>query len=178
MRAGISGLVAPERDVRSLITALRYLLENPARWAEMGQEGRRFVSQHFDPERLGRRWPISPWPTVAARTPHRASSPCILSNNGQVLVRQVTGLDIAFPTDCETDRMRVAIAVSFVPATSGPLAVTVTGSPLASSPSVRDVPVTPTTWSKSGAALIQWAAKVSPAVPKRRYFGTCGTPRA
>lgn len=53
MRPGISGLLAPERDVPALTTALRYLLERPDRWAAMGEAGRRHVQQHFHPERLG-----------------------------------------------------------------------------------------------------------------------------
>jgi colanic acid/amylovoran biosynthesis glycosyltransferase len=53
MRPGISGLLAPERDIGGLATALRYLLERPERWAAMGEAGRRHVTQGFDPDRLG-----------------------------------------------------------------------------------------------------------------------------
>ncbi|MBC7544583.1 MAG: glycosyltransferase [Candidatus Sericytochromatia bacterium] len=70
MRPGISGLVAPERDVPALVTALHYLLENPGRWAEMGAEGRLHVTQGFDPDQLGDRLSDLVADVVAKPTPH------------------------------------------------------------------------------------------------------------
>ncbi len=49
---GVSGFLAPERDVNALAVKLGYLLAHPERWPEMGQAGRSFVERHFDLNRL------------------------------------------------------------------------------------------------------------------------------
>jgi colanic acid/amylovoran biosynthesis glycosyltransferase len=45
---GQSGLLAPERDVEALAECIRTLVENPQRWATMGQAGRRHVEQNYN----------------------------------------------------------------------------------------------------------------------------------
>jgi colanic acid/amylovoran biosynthesis glycosyltransferase len=69
MRPGVSGLLAPERDIQGLATALRYLLERPERWAVMGEAGRQHVVQQFHPARLGDRLADLVEATVAAHGP-------------------------------------------------------------------------------------------------------------
>ena len=45
---GVSGLLVPEFDVVALAEGLRYLLEHPDTWREMGQAGRQKVESEFD----------------------------------------------------------------------------------------------------------------------------------
>jgi len=52
MMPGRSGLLVPERDVEALAEALSYLIEHPELWPAMGQEGRKFVEEHFDARKL------------------------------------------------------------------------------------------------------------------------------
>ena len=49
---GQSGMLVPERDVRALSEALKFLVEHPQKWREMGRAGRNHVEQHFDVEKL------------------------------------------------------------------------------------------------------------------------------
>lgn len=49
---GESGLLVPERDVKSLADALQTLLSQPERWPEMGKAGRRFVKEQHTPSTL------------------------------------------------------------------------------------------------------------------------------
>ena len=48
---GKSALLVAERDIPALVDALRYLLDNPTYWAEMGQAGREFVEKHHEIDR-------------------------------------------------------------------------------------------------------------------------------
>ena len=48
MNEGITGLLAPERDVESLAAHLRRYLEEDAFWAQSREEGMRWVRQQFD----------------------------------------------------------------------------------------------------------------------------------
>lgn len=49
---GKSGFLVPERDVPSLTERLRYLLDHPEEWAEMGRSGRSFVESKYDQRKL------------------------------------------------------------------------------------------------------------------------------
>ncbi|MGH7215230.1 MAG: glycosyltransferase [Tepidisphaeraceae bacterium] len=49
---GRSGFLVPERDVEAFADRLRYLIEHPERWPEMGRAGREFMEQHADIEKL------------------------------------------------------------------------------------------------------------------------------
>jgi colanic acid/amylovoran biosynthesis glycosyltransferase len=48
MREGITGLLAPERDVEQLASHLRRYLENDGFWAHSREEGMRWVREQFD----------------------------------------------------------------------------------------------------------------------------------
>lgn len=52
---GESGYLVPERNVEALVTKIRYLIDRPQTWQEMGRNGRRFVERHFSSARLGDR---------------------------------------------------------------------------------------------------------------------------
>ncbi len=54
VRAGVSARLVPERDAGALALALADLLDHPEVWPQMGREGRAFVAEHFDLERLNR----------------------------------------------------------------------------------------------------------------------------
>lgn len=45
---GLSGFLVPERDVDALASKLRYLLDHPERWSQMGQVGREFVEKYYN----------------------------------------------------------------------------------------------------------------------------------
>ena len=45
---GVSGYLVPERDIEALAERLRWLLDEPERWPEMGRAGRAAVEQNFD----------------------------------------------------------------------------------------------------------------------------------
>ena len=45
---GKTGLLAPERDVDTLIDKLKYLVEHPEIWPEMGMSGRKLVEDEYD----------------------------------------------------------------------------------------------------------------------------------
>ncbi|QQR49464.1 glycosyltransferase [bacterium] len=48
---GVSGLLAPEKDVAMLAEHLLYLIKHPDRWAAMGRAGRAKIEQAFDMEK-------------------------------------------------------------------------------------------------------------------------------
>jgi colanic acid/amylovoran biosynthesis glycosyltransferase len=52
VRDGESGFLVPERDVDALARKLRWLLERPRLWPEMGLAGRTFVQREFDISKL------------------------------------------------------------------------------------------------------------------------------
>jgi colanic acid/amylovoran biosynthesis glycosyltransferase len=54
MREGQSGLLVPERDVPALAHAMEELLNQPERWPDFGQQGRRLVEERFDIRELNR----------------------------------------------------------------------------------------------------------------------------
>jgi colanic acid/amylovoran biosynthesis glycosyltransferase len=47
-----SAFLVPERDPVALAERLKFLMDHPERWPEMGRAGRRFVEQRFDIEKL------------------------------------------------------------------------------------------------------------------------------
>jgi len=47
-----TGFLVPEGDVDALADKLKYLIEHPERWPEMGQAGRRYVEENFDINKL------------------------------------------------------------------------------------------------------------------------------
>lgn len=49
---GKSGFLVPERDVDALAEKLRYLIEHPEVWAEMGRAGRTFVEENYNLQTL------------------------------------------------------------------------------------------------------------------------------
>lgn len=49
---GVSGLLAPERDVGALAAQLGLVLAHPERWSDMGRAGRQAVEAGFDADRL------------------------------------------------------------------------------------------------------------------------------
>ena len=52
---GDSAFLVPQRDVDALASKIRYLIEHPQRWPEIGRAGRRHVERHFDIEKLNDR---------------------------------------------------------------------------------------------------------------------------
>ncbi|HEY9849896.1 MAG TPA: glycosyltransferase [Leptolyngbyaceae cyanobacterium] len=52
---GTSGLLTEERDVKSLVEKLNYLIENPDIWANMALAGRVYVEKHYDIHKLNER---------------------------------------------------------------------------------------------------------------------------
>jgi glycosyltransferase involved in cell wall biosynthesis len=48
MQEGVTGLLAPERDVELLAAHLTRYLDDHAFWAQSREEGMRWVRQHFD----------------------------------------------------------------------------------------------------------------------------------
>ncbi|MBE9043776.1 glycosyltransferase [Pleurocapsales cyanobacterium LEGE 10410] len=49
---GKSGFLVPERNAEALADKLGYLIEHPELWSDMGKEGREFVLQHYNLERI------------------------------------------------------------------------------------------------------------------------------
>ena len=49
---GVSGFLVPERDVEKLTEKLNYLLEHPEICTKMGQEGRSYVKEHHNIDKL------------------------------------------------------------------------------------------------------------------------------
>ncbi len=49
---GISGYLVAERDATAIANKLRYLIENPTLWQDMGMSGRKFVEQNYDMNQL------------------------------------------------------------------------------------------------------------------------------
>jgi len=76
---GKSGFLVPEKDVDALVEKLRYLIENPQIWAEMGRCGRVFVEEHFDSKVLNTRLErmyidlLTLMPLVSQRTSRKAT---------------------------------------------------------------------------------------------------------
>ncbi|HLE24715.1 MAG TPA: glycosyltransferase, partial [Thermodesulfobacteriota bacterium] len=52
---GKSGFLVPERDVDALANKLKYLIEHPELWPEMGRYGRKFVEERYDIQKLNQR---------------------------------------------------------------------------------------------------------------------------
>jgi len=66
---GVTGFVVPERDVDALHERLRYLIDNPHLWPEMGRAGRKFVEEKFDARRLNERLICIYHNVIAGRKP-------------------------------------------------------------------------------------------------------------
>ena len=49
---GVSGFLVVERDTNALAEKLKYLIDHPQQWHDMGQAGRRYVEAHYDIEKL------------------------------------------------------------------------------------------------------------------------------
>jgi colanic acid/amylovoran biosynthesis glycosyltransferase len=52
---GSTGLLAPERDIDTLVTHLQWLIANPDRWHDMQAAGRRHIEAEFDADVQGAR---------------------------------------------------------------------------------------------------------------------------
>jgi colanic acid/amylovoran biosynthesis glycosyltransferase len=52
VQEGQAGFLVPERDSAALAEKLVYLLQQPHRWAEMGQKGREWVENYYDIHKL------------------------------------------------------------------------------------------------------------------------------
>jgi colanic acid/amylovoran biosynthesis glycosyltransferase len=52
---GVTGLLAPERDVEALVDRLEWMTVHPERWLEMERAGRAHVEAEFDARRQGER---------------------------------------------------------------------------------------------------------------------------
>jgi colanic acid/amylovoran biosynthesis glycosyltransferase len=52
---GVSGFLAPERDVRALVRHIDYLLANPDSWAAVSRAARAHIEEHYDVQRLNDR---------------------------------------------------------------------------------------------------------------------------
>ncbi|HDK41763.1 MAG TPA: colanic acid biosynthesis glycosyltransferase WcaL, partial [Candidatus Pacearchaeota archaeon] len=52
---GESGYLVPERDIDALAEKLTYLIEHPDRWIKMGQEGRKYVEEYYNINKLNDR---------------------------------------------------------------------------------------------------------------------------
>ncbi|HET6462182.1 MAG TPA: glycosyltransferase, partial [Candidatus Krumholzibacteria bacterium] len=52
---GVSGLLAPERDVDALVERLHWIVAHPERWLEMQRAGRAHIEAEFDAKRQGER---------------------------------------------------------------------------------------------------------------------------
>jgi len=52
---GKSGFLVPEKDVDALADRLEYLIEHPEIWPKMGREGRKFVEDKYDIQKLNGR---------------------------------------------------------------------------------------------------------------------------
>lgn len=52
---GVSGLLAPERDVDALSSCIARLVDRPDRWQDMGTAGRRRIEERFDIRALNRK---------------------------------------------------------------------------------------------------------------------------
>ncbi|MCT7992880.1 glycosyltransferase [Laspinema olomoucense] len=48
VRDGISGFLVPERDAEGLAEKIKFLIEHPECWKELGQAGRREVEMHYN----------------------------------------------------------------------------------------------------------------------------------
>jgi colanic acid/amylovoran biosynthesis glycosyltransferase len=49
---GISGFLVPERDDLAIANKLKYLIEHPKTWEQMGKAGRAYVESHYDMNKL------------------------------------------------------------------------------------------------------------------------------
>ena len=52
VKDGVSGCLVPERDSNAIAEKIQYLIDNPQIWQNMGQNGRQFVEQHYDINKL------------------------------------------------------------------------------------------------------------------------------
>lgn len=52
VKDGVTGFLAPERDVDALADKLNYLIEHSELWIEMGQAGRKHVEEHYNINKL------------------------------------------------------------------------------------------------------------------------------
>jgi len=52
IRHGISGFLVPEKDVDAMVDRLKFLIENPEKWSEMGRAGREYVIENYDINKL------------------------------------------------------------------------------------------------------------------------------
>lgn len=50
----VSGFLVPERDVDALAQKLRYLIEHPQLWGQMGKAGHTFVQEDYNIDKLNR----------------------------------------------------------------------------------------------------------------------------
>lgn len=51
---GVCGFLVPARDAKALAERLAYLIDHPKLWPKMGTNGRKFVEENFDKEKLNR----------------------------------------------------------------------------------------------------------------------------
>lgn len=51
---GETGFLVPKEDVDKMAVKLKYLVEHPEIWQEMGKAGREFIEKHYDNKRLNR----------------------------------------------------------------------------------------------------------------------------
>jgi glycosyltransferase involved in cell wall biosynthesis len=54
VRDGVSGIIVPPNEVRSVADAIRELLRNPHRRIQMGHDARSLVETHYNWERVAR----------------------------------------------------------------------------------------------------------------------------
>ncbi|MDA8091269.1 MAG: glycosyltransferase [Nitrospiraceae bacterium] len=52
---GKSGFLVPEKDAEALAGKIEYLIEHPGLWPEMGRQGRRFVEEKYDINKLNQK---------------------------------------------------------------------------------------------------------------------------
>ena len=52
---GVTGYLAPERDVDALVVGLKWWTEQPVRWAARLEAGRRHIEQEYDAGQQGGR---------------------------------------------------------------------------------------------------------------------------
>nr|MBI1230171.1 glycosyltransferase [Cytophagales bacterium] len=55
VKDGISGYLVPERDIDQLTIKMKYLIDHPTIREEMGKQGRAFVMEKFDNNKLGKK---------------------------------------------------------------------------------------------------------------------------
>jgi len=55
IKDGISGYLVPERDIQALIDKIKILIDQPEDWQRMGMEGRKFVDENYNIDKLNDR---------------------------------------------------------------------------------------------------------------------------